>query len=147
MRAKKHYTWSRDAETNDMIHVGSDQRRVMARFVIPMKAKKRLLHSEVTSRETDDSKRSEVQEEKRTKHAAAHGFEKSYQDFEKEITEITMTKTDEKGMTKHGKAAAAAEIEVKEGREKEEEILAVISEGRSIKKEEKERIRGVSKEI
>ena len=59
-----------------------------------------------------------------------------------------MTKTDEKGMTKHGKAAvAAAEIEVKEGREKEEEILALISEERSMKTEEKERIRGVSKEI
>ena len=91
----------------------------MTRFVIPVKAKKRPLHSEVISRGTDDSKRSEVQEEKRTKHAAALGFEKSYQDFGKEITEITMTKTDEKGMTKHGKAAvAAAEIEVKEGKRK-----------------------------
>ena len=33
LRAKKHYTWSRDAEANDMIHMGSDQKSVMARLV------------------------------------------------------------------------------------------------------------------
>ena len=37
---KKHYCWSRDAEANDMIRMGSDHRCVMAKFEIPMKAKK-----------------------------------------------------------------------------------------------------------
>ena len=61
------HSWSRDAEANDMIHVESDHWSVMARFVIPEKAKKRPLRSEVTSRGSDDSKRSEAQEEKRTR--------------------------------------------------------------------------------
>ena len=78
-----------------------------------------------------------------------------------------MTKTDEKGRTKHGKAAAAsmvevsdekdrskhgkaaeaAVVEVTEGNGKDEEILALINERRSIKKEDKERIGEVSKRI
>ena len=37
---KKHCCWSTDAEANDMIHMGSDHRCVMATFVIPAKAKK-----------------------------------------------------------------------------------------------------------
>ena len=37
---KKHYCWSKDAEANDMIHMGSDHRCVMAKFEIPEKAKK-----------------------------------------------------------------------------------------------------------
>ena len=45
---KKHYCWSTDAEANDMIHMGSDHRCVMARFVIPAKTKKKPLHSETT---------------------------------------------------------------------------------------------------
>ena len=32
---KKHYSWSRDAEANDTIHMGSDHRCVMAKFEIP----------------------------------------------------------------------------------------------------------------
>ena len=32
---KKHYSGSRDAEANDTIHMGSDHRCVMAKFVIP----------------------------------------------------------------------------------------------------------------
>ena len=32
---KKHHSWSRDAEANDTIHMGSDHRCVMAKFEIP----------------------------------------------------------------------------------------------------------------
>ena len=32
---KQHYSWSRDAEANDTIHMGSDHRCVMAKFEIP----------------------------------------------------------------------------------------------------------------
>ena len=35
MTDKKHYSWSRDAEANDIIHMGSDHRCVMAKFEIP----------------------------------------------------------------------------------------------------------------
>ena len=49
---KKHCCWSRDAEANDMIHMGSDHRCVMATFVIPAKAKKKPLHSETTPKRT-----------------------------------------------------------------------------------------------
>ena len=38
---KKYYKWSRDAEANDMIHMGSDHRCVMARFVIALKSAKK----------------------------------------------------------------------------------------------------------
>ena len=41
MTDKKHYSWSRDAEANDTRHMGSDHRCVMAKFVIPVKAKKK----------------------------------------------------------------------------------------------------------
>ena len=37
---RKHYQWSRDAEANDTIHMGSDHRCVTARFEIPKKKKK-----------------------------------------------------------------------------------------------------------
>ena len=37
---RKHCCWSKDAEANDMIHMGSDHRCVMAKFEIPEKAKK-----------------------------------------------------------------------------------------------------------
>ena len=37
---KKHYSWSRDAEANDTIHMGSDHRCVISKFEIPkVKAK------------------------------------------------------------------------------------------------------------
>ena len=103
---------------------------------------------------------------KSTRHEAALGYEKRYQDLQKKITATRMTKTDEKGRTKHGKAAAsmvevsdekerskhgkaaeAAVVEVTEENGKDEEILALINERRSIKKEDKERIGEVSNRI
>ena len=39
---KKHCCWSRDAEANDMIHMGSDHRCVMAKFEIPVKTRRKL---------------------------------------------------------------------------------------------------------
>ena len=37
---RKYLRWSKDAEANDMIHMGSDHWSVMAQFVIPEKRKK-----------------------------------------------------------------------------------------------------------
>ena len=40
MTDRKHYCWIKDAEANDMIHMGSDHRCVMAKFEIPKKNEK-----------------------------------------------------------------------------------------------------------
>ena len=53
MTDKKHYCWSRDAEANDMIHMGSDHRCVMAKFEIPLKTKRKTRHNEATSEQID----------------------------------------------------------------------------------------------
>ena len=37
---RRYHSWSRDVEANDMIHMGSDHRSVMARLVIPAKTVK-----------------------------------------------------------------------------------------------------------
>ena len=37
---KKHQSWSRDAESTDILHMGSDHRCVMARFEIPKRRQK-----------------------------------------------------------------------------------------------------------
>ena len=37
MTDRKHYCWIKDAEANDMIHMGSEHRCVMAKFEIPPK--------------------------------------------------------------------------------------------------------------
>ena len=55
---------------------------------------------------------------KNTRHEAAHGYVKRYQDLEKKTTATKMTKTDEKGRTKHGKAAAASMVEVSDEKER-----------------------------
>ena len=49
---------------------------------------------------------------KSTRHEAALGYGKRYQDLEKKITATKMTKTDERGRMKHGKAAAASMVDV-----------------------------------
>ncbi len=49
---KKHYCWSKDAEANDMIHMGSDHGCVMAKFEIPLTTK-RTRHNEATSEKFD----------------------------------------------------------------------------------------------
>ena len=49
---KKHHCQSRDAEANDMTHMGSDHRCVMARFVIPAKTKKKPLLNGTTPKRT-----------------------------------------------------------------------------------------------
>ena len=78
---KKHYCWSRDAEANDMMHMGSEHRCVMATFVIPAKAKKMPLHSETTPKRTHG--RTRCLETK-----AEHEFEARYQDLEEEILAV-----------------------------------------------------------
>ena len=67
---RKYLTHSRDAEANDMIHMGSDHRSVMARFVIPV------------SQQKDSTKRMHYEKpEKITE------FEERYSELERRITQ------------------------------------------------------------
>ena len=50
---KKHYCWSKDAEANDVIHMGSDHRCVMAKFEIPEKVKKKSRRNKAPSVEIE----------------------------------------------------------------------------------------------
>ena len=53
MTDKKHYCWNKDAEANDVIHMGSDHRCVMAKFEIPEKAKKKSRRNKAPSVEIE----------------------------------------------------------------------------------------------
>ena len=55
MTDREHYSWSRDAEANDTIDMGSDHRCVMAKFVIPVKTKKKARNNESTQEGKDDN--------------------------------------------------------------------------------------------
>ena len=52
---RKNLKHSRDAEANDMIHIGSDHRSVMEQFVIPAATKDRLSQKCITWREQHGS--------------------------------------------------------------------------------------------
>ena len=55
----KQYCCSWDAEAKDMIHMGSDHRCVMARFVIQARAKNKTRLNEETPRKTDEKHKSQ----------------------------------------------------------------------------------------
>ena len=83
---KKHYPWSRDAEANDTIHMGSDHRCVMAKFEIPKekaKGKPRQNKAPTAAQQSemcDDENEEEVKETesgKSTKNAAGEATETS----------------------------------------------------------------------
>ena len=53
---RKHYSWSKDAEANDTVHMGSDHRCVIAKFEIPKeRGKPRHSKAPMTEREGDIS--------------------------------------------------------------------------------------------
>ena len=55
MTDKKHFSWSKDEEANDMIHMGSDHRCVMAKFEIPEKARKTSCRNKAPSVEIEEN--------------------------------------------------------------------------------------------
>ena len=70
---KKHYPWSRDADANDTIHMGSDHRCVMAKFEIPKdKSKPRYTKAPKGERENE---------------MCEDGNEQNYRDLEQEVKE------------------------------------------------------------
>ena len=54
---RKHYCWSKDADANDMIHMGSDHRCVMAKFEIPLKTKRKPVTTKRLQRKSMETKK------------------------------------------------------------------------------------------
>ena len=89
---RKHYSWSRDAEANDTIHMGSDHRCVMAKFEIPKeKGKPRHTKAPTTEREGD---------------TCEDEYEQRYRDLEQEVKEA------EPGKSKKSTTKEATETKV-----------------------------------
>ena len=95
---RKHYSWSRDAEANDTIHMGSDHRCVMANFEIPKeKGKPRHTKAPTSEREGD---------------TYGDGNEQKYRDLEQEVKEAEPEKS-KKSTTKEATDAKAKAMEQK----------------------------------
>ena len=109
-RDEKHYSWSRDAEAHDMIHMRSDPSCVMARFSIPVKTKKKTRLNETTPKETDERTRGKEQVEKVHKTMDQHGFEKKkrHRDLEQEVKNAEPAVARKTGRKKKDAAAAKA---------------------------------------
>ena len=82
---KKHITWSRDAESTDILHMGSDHRCVMARFEITAKEVKGKPRK--TKAPTEEH-RNETNEE---------GKQQDYMDIEQEVKETELKKKNTEG--------------------------------------------------
>ena len=80
---KTYYKWSRDAEVNNMIHMGSDHRCVMARLVIALKSAKKPMNNEGSPNRIHERPRCEKRAGRVLGMKAE--FEARYQDFEEEI--------------------------------------------------------------
>ena len=104
---KKH-CWSREAEANDMIHMGSDNRCVMARFAISAKAKKKIRLSETTPRKTGERTKGKDQDEEMQETIGEHGFEARNRDLEHEVKSAEQEVANMKGIRKKDAAAAKA---------------------------------------
>ena len=81
----KYLSCSRDAEANDMIHMGSDHRSVMAQFVItaPKKEESQKAHIKPNKTSTGESIKSQVDE--RLRYDEASTFEERYFELGKGI--------------------------------------------------------------
>ena len=80
LRDKKHLTWSRDAESTDILHMGSDHRCVMAKF-------------EITAKEVKGKPRKpKAPMEERQNETNEDGKQQEYLDIEQEVKETELKK-------------------------------------------------------
>ena len=87
-------SWSRGIETNDMIHMGSDHRRVMAHYVITS-PKKEVSKNAHRQKENQNSREHNEPRRWKTWSDEANKFEERYAEFERKIkheAEIAATK-------------------------------------------------------
>ena len=96
---KKHFSWSKDAEANDIkIHMGSDHRCVMEKFEIPEKTKNTSRRSKAPSVEIAEDK---IKNEELTEQSREDDLESEYKDLEQEVKDaepkkVKMTTTKKK---------------------------------------------------
>ena len=173
---RKHYPWSRDAEANDTIHMGSDHRCVMAKFEIP-KDQGKPRHNKAPKCESerktydDDNEQKNGDLEQEVKEAEPGTSKES---MTKEAADAKVMPLEQKSEAKidvapaasaaspssaaaadgqpiRGACAAAIEgtaaSEAQETTVRDEKIRALIQERKTTAKHEKGRIRDISKEI
>ena len=173
---RKHYPWSRDAEANDTIHMGSDHRCVMAKLELPKeKGKPRHTNAPTTEREggtcEDENEQKYGDLEQEVKEAEPGTSKES---TTKEAADAKVMPLEQKpeakidvapassaaspssaeaadGQPIRGACAAASErtaaSEAQETTVRDEKIRALIQERKMMAKHEKGRIREISKEI
>ena len=164
---RKHYGWSKDAEANDTIDMGSDHRCVMAKFEISKKPTKTTRRDKVPSVEIegetggnehesmckDLEQEVKVAEPEKTQKKAAEAKATTIAEAQAVATVTAVASSaaaDGKTITKINAEAteaseAASEAQGTEGEDKE--ILAFIQERKTTAKHEKERNREISKKI
>ena len=171
---RKHYCWSKDAEANETIDMGSDHRCVMAKFEIPKERRKpcrkkapgtdcerntcdndehvtmyRDLEQEV--KEADPKKIKKTTAKEATKAEARALTQKAAEAEAAALAaSAAFSAAKEEDLIAMSTAAAAEGTEASEAQEtkqKDKEILALIQEWKTTAKHEKERIREISKKI
>ena len=162
---RKHYHWSKDAEANDTIDMGSDHICVMAKFEIP-KTKKTPRRNKAPSSEIEKDTCEDEHElmyrdlKQEVKEAEPNKIKKKTTKEETEAEARAAAQTaaaaaastaaaDGEAITKNNAEAAEATeaSEARETKDKDEEILVLIQERKTTAKHEKERIREISKKI
>ena len=112
---KKHVTWSRDAESTDILHMGSDHRCVMAKFEITTKEKKgKTRHPKAPVKEH----RNNIKEE---------GKQLEYLEIEQEVKESEIKKTskdNEEGEATNAYAEAMKERRTTDAEEKKTDVAS-----------------------
>ena len=125
---RKHYSWRKDAEANDTIHMGRDHRCVMAMFEIPKeRGKPRHSKAPTTEREGDIS---DVEQQQK------------YTDLEQEVKDAEPGKSKESTAEEATETKADAKAQKSDAKEAEARAASAASaastaaaDGKSIKKD------------
>ena len=82
---RKHMYCSRDADANDMIHMGSDHRSVMVRFVITAPKKEALQKTHIAKNKIKTAQSTKSQDDEKTRTDEANKFEERHAELERKI--------------------------------------------------------------
>ena len=80
---RKHMYCSRDAEANDMIHMGCDHRSVMAQFVITAPKKEVSQKTHIAKKKIKQQRAQRAKMMKKTRSDEANKFEERYAELER----------------------------------------------------------------
>ena len=82
---RKHIYCSRDAEANDMIHMGSDHRSVMAQFVIPAPKKEFSRKTHCDKKKMTTAWNTKTRSDEKIRSGEANQFEERYAELARKI--------------------------------------------------------------